>query len=180
MAPELKTLFDSTEQLKAGILAHIASKTDAARNTRRSPKEWSLIEVLHHITIVNAVSLENVLPVPDPFPRGGPRATPTKYSLKLEAGVGAMRLGIPVPAPTNMIPPEGDTPPFLELAETWGKQQDTLRAALELVPSERVKFPFQRNPMLGMLSAIQFMRLQEAHLIYHHKQVMRFTELKAS
>lgn len=178
MLAELKTIYDSTEALKAEIVASIAAKTEKTRNRPvRGSSGWSMLQILEHLTIVNGLTNVYLIAPPIPFPRGGPMATPTKFSLLLEIGVLMMKTGIPIGTPKNMEP--SDAPKsLLELGDVWDEQQAILKARLEKVEENQLRFPIARHPQLGPINGLQLLRLYESHLIYHRRQVLSVVELK--
>jgi hypothetical protein len=131
------------------------------QKTPPKPSEWSPVEVLSHMALVEETLLANL---DTPLPAG---TRPTR-SLMVPMMCFIMRNHIRVPAPDTMQPPAGLS--CEEAIARWEAAREKLLAKMQTVSdADMATVAFLKHPMAGPLSLKQTLDILTTHQIYHLK-----------
>jgi hypothetical protein len=160
----MPTLAERIETLEAGRLAlceKVKSGDATWQKTPPKPKEWSPVEVLGHMALVEETLLANL---DTPLPAG---TRPTR-SLMVPMMCFVMRNHIRVPAPDTMQPPSGLS--CDEAIARWVVAREKFLTQMQAVSEEEAtNVAFLKHPMAGPLSLKQTLDILTTHQIYHLK-----------
>jgi DinB superfamily len=160
----MPTLAERIETLEAGRLAlceKVKSGDATWQTTPPKPKEWSPVEVLGHMALVEETLLANL---DTPLSAG---TRPTR-SLMVPMMCFIMRNHIRVPAPDTMQPPAGLS--CDEAITRWAVAREKFLTQMRTVSdADMSTVAFLKHPMAGPLSLKQVLDIQISHQIYHLK-----------
>ena len=157
LPPQMGSLYQSIEKRKAAMLNIIDALTDEQRRESPAPAEWSPLQVMEHVVVVEEW-------MANPLPPGNDRIL-LKGRLFILLGVGSMRRGLRMPTLPEAAPC-GDTN-FAVIRERWENARERIAARLETITPETRPSPIALHPVAGPLNAQQTLQLLDAHLTYH-------------
>lgn len=173
---DLEPRFARVEAQKADVLARVAALDDAAQNRPLSPGGWSPRALVHHLVLAEEQTLEHIAAAATTA-AGAQAQTAAKAPRRRPALAhlvsATMRLGVPVPAPPNMVPPAQSLLFLDESARRWDALRERLHARLEQITPETASAPIALHPIIGPLRATETLDLMESHLVYHLRQIAR-------
>ncbi len=174
MHEELKRSFDRVEEQKATLLARVAARSEAEQVRERAGGGWSPRALVHHLILAEEQVLNQIGAA---AAVATPNRVPASRRPLVALLAGAMRAGVPLPAPPQMTPPS-DANDLLSPGEAvvrWNAVRRTLRDRLEAAAPETVRSaPLALHPVVGPLDAFQVLNLLDAHLVYHLRQAARW------
>ena len=162
MLTALEKLHQNTEQRKTEMLAYLESLTDQERMKQPTPSDWSPLQVMEHIVIVEEW-------VSGPTPKN--RKVLLKGYLFMALGVSTMRKGTRVPTLPQAVPSGALN--YTEIKQRWEDARAFISSKLASVTQETQDEPIALHPVAGPLTAKQILELLDAHLIYHWKHFPR-------
>lgn len=171
MLPDLAQQLTLLEERKTDLLARIDALTEAERAAPILPGEWSPVQLVQHLVLVEENEDKEIevaearQAAGDPVPR---RRGPSPF---LMAGIAIMQAGIRVPVPETMVPREEGS--LDALRERWAASRRALRARLEARDTETEREPLLLHPLAGALTPAEYLRFQDVHLMYHQRQYAR-------
>lgn len=175
MHADLKRKFDQVEEQKATLLARVAARSDVEQMRAPRGGGWSPRALVHHLVLAEEQVGKHVAAAGAAAGSAPGRVLASRRPLvALLAGV--MRAGVPLPAPSEMTPPEseGDLLPLDVAAARWDAARRALKERLEAVTSETARTAIALHPVVGPLDARQVLGLLDAHLVYHQRQAARW------
>ena len=161
---QLQTLRTQT----ATLLARIKPWTPAQLNFRPSPKDWSTLDVLDHLSKVEQSVL---IALSSNLPNGHP--------ITLKDRVGVMMVNLVMRSPIKVKVPEGAkvhpdaAPDFPTITLRWNKAQSAMADILKSLSATQRQVGLFQHPRSGWLTAAQTMRFLCAHLRHHEYQLAR-------
>lgn len=163
-----RTRFAALERRRQALLAELETLDDAALSFRPAPGAWSILEVVHHLVLVE----EGVLQAAHDGP-GRPRR---RKNLRERVGCAAVwlvfKLGLRVKIPTKRVRPQ----PGLSLSrleQEWAASRTSLEAYLD---STRASMPSEtmfRHPIGGPMNVEQTLLFLTRHFDHHRRQISR-------
>ena len=166
MLPELGRWFDELEEARRKFLHPVEALSLRQQEFRPSPDSWSLVQVVHHVMLVERESVR--------FIQGGrePGARRLKHAV-LSAGVRlVLSTGLRVKVPVDAIKPKEDLS-LEEVASRWQEIRGDLRAYLERIPEEELERLVFRHPIAGPFNIVQTLGFLAGHLRHHARQLRR-------
>ena len=168
MLPELDLLYRSMETRKAEMLTHLATLSHEERNRNPKPSEWSPLQVMDHLVLV-----EEWMSCPN-------RAVPPKHGkvllkgrLFIFFGGGIMRSRFRIPTIPMAVPQTNLD--FAEIERRWDDARGGLALKLAAITTETQSLPIALHPIAGPLNGRQVLELLDVHLAYH---VRHFPQVK--
>jgi len=166
MIPELGRRFDDLEESRRNFLRPVEALSLRQQEFRPSPESWSLVQVAHHVMLVERESVR--------FIQGG--REPGARRLKHAALSAAVRLvlstGLRVKAPVEAIKPKEDLS-LQEVASRWQRVREDLRVYLDRIPEEELERLVFRHPIAGPFNIVQTLGFLASHLRHHARQLRR-------
>jgi hypothetical protein len=157
--------YQSIEQRKSIMLRYLETLTDEERRKNPTPAEWSPLQILEHLVLLEELSLGADLPA-------NAKILPKAY-LFVTLGGGLTRVGAVSGLRIPTLPafePRGEHD-FSVIKKRWGKARKTLSGRLASV--KQPKRPFIMHAVAGPMSANQFLELLDVHLAYHWRHFPR-------
>jgi uncharacterized damage-inducible protein DinB len=141
-------------------------KLDPARATHKADKSsWSAAQVIGHMAISEQSFVNAIVEAAEL----GIEGTPTQSPM-IPIGCLIMNLGIPIPNPPEMEPPsEIDLNEALQGFDSAGEAFISWMEAAQ-DPSHQV---MAKTGMLGNVTALQMLKMMDAHLTYHKRKLER-------
>lgn len=161
------------EDQREGILNRVRSLASVTLRTRPQPEVWSILEILEHVVVSEAVILQGLPPWRDLQAR--PRTLAHRVKLLLVKAV--LGLGIPVKVPSRRMLPSG-TKDLDQISTQWRNQHAWLRTFLAEAGPLAAHQPLFRHPVAGPITLHQALGLDLRHLHTHRRQIeVRLREL---
>jgi uncharacterized damage-inducible protein DinB len=163
-----RTRFASLERRRQALLGDLETLGDAALSFRPAPGTWSLLEVVHHLVLVEQGILRPGHDRPDQ-----PRR---RKNLRERVGCAAVwlvfKLGLRVKIPTNRVRPQ----PGLSLSrleQEWAASRMSLEAYLDSTPASMPSETMFRHPIGGPMNVEQTLLFLTRHFDHHRRQISR-------
>ncbi len=159
--------YQGLEKAKAGMLDRMEKLTDDERNRKPAPGEWSSLQVLEHVVVVEEWMAGINSDPPPPNARVQMRGRLfIKYAGRM------MRSGRRIPTIPMSAPP--DAPCYSEVVNRWSDARKVLEQKLRDVKPGSQFIPIALHPLAGPLNPAQVLDLLDAHLDYHIKHFPKF------
>ena len=169
MDPKLQQLFDSTEKRRNTLVQSLADYPEQALNTCPEPNKWSAIQVMHHLILSEANTLnylrKKVLGLASARKTGFSAAFKT-WLMKVWLATSFLKRKA---APATASGPEADT--LAHTAEKWTETRQQLKALLDELPEGAAERDLFRHPVAGKLNLIQMLDFLDAHFRHHERQI---------
>ena len=166
MLPELNALCQSIEKRKAEMLAYFESLPDAERVKSPTTAEWSPLQVMDHVVIVEEWMAGPNAAVPPTDAR-----VLMKGRLFMAFGGTVMRSALRVPTLPAAAP--HDDLDFAAIKQRWDVSRTMLCPKLAAVTPGTRPLPIALHPVAGPLNAKQVLLLLDIHLAYHWRHFPR-------
>ena len=147
----------------SAFLADLESLDDAQLTFRPAPDCWSVLDVGHHLLLVERNTLIR-LRKPRRDTRRGLRHRLVHQALRF-----VLRAGIRVKTPSQVVQPT-DPITLPELKEQWPVERAGIR---EVLLAAEEGDPLMRHPVAGPMDAVAGFEFLVLHLNHHRKQVAR-------
>ena len=173
-----RSLVESFDRLCAqrkSILEQFAGLSESQLNFRHNPEDWSLLEELHHLVLVDTqilIQIEN--------PTLVTKMAKQKSKIPYFIVMAVLRSGIRVPVPNNderLLPQPGQS--LSTLVNEWKVTLDKIQGQLEALSGERIHSPFMVHPMCGGIKPAPFIYFLMAHDGYHLRNIKRTKRSKS-
>lgn len=158
LRPKLAIRWQSIENQKAVFISYLNALSEDALTARATPVDWSLLEVLEHVIIVEEW-------VSAPFINSEGKRVGMKAYLFTGLGGAITRSGIRIP--TLPVAEPSGTASLNDLIERWARARQSLAPKLLQVTASRWYAPIALHPFAGPMNAYQVMGLLDVHLAYH-------------
>jgi uncharacterized damage-inducible protein DinB len=143
----------------------IGKLTPAHASHKPGANTWSPAQVIGHLAIAEQFYVNAIVEAAEL----GIEGIPSK-SLMIPIGCLIMELGIPIPNPPEMEPPaEIDLNEALQGFDSAGEAFISWMEAAQ-DPSHQV---MAKTGMLGNVTALQMLKMMDAHLTYHKRKLER-------
>ncbi len=173
MQPELQRRFDAIERQRSELENRVTSLSDAALNWTPEPGVWSVRQIVHHLVlsdetlgraqdagaVANEALMFRVLP----------------RSVRRAMILSALRHDKVLPLPSTAIEPRGDIT-ITELGKRWEAIRAEMRRELGALSLDERRYS---HPVLGPVTAVQMLELEETHTAYHTRQIEALQQNKA-
>ncbi len=160
--------FASLERRRQALLAELETLGDAALSFRPALGAWSLLEVVHHLVLVEQGILQ---PVQD-----GPDQPRTRRNLRERVGCTAVwlvfKLGLRVKIPTKRVRPQPGLG-LSRLEQEWAASRTSLEAYLDSTPASLPSEMMFRHPIGGPMNVEQTLLFLTRHFDHHRRQISR-------
>ena len=166
MLPELNTLYQSIEKRKAAMLTYLETLPDEERSKNAAAAEWSPLQVMDHVVIV-----EEWMAGPNAAVLPANARVLMKGRLFITLGGGVMRSALRMPTLPMAVPQ--DDLDFTAIKQRWDRSRNMLAPKLAAVTQETQPLPIALHPVAGPLNAKQVLVLLDAHLAYHWRHMPR-------
>ena len=165
MPPELNKRFQTIEKQRRWVEARACALTDTQRTWKPSAEAWSMEQIVEHLVLSDETvgRAHNAAAVPSEAPMFRVLPRTVRRALVLSA----FKRGAVLPLPSPAVEPTG-TVPLPELLERWEHARAEMRAVLETAKGSETRWS---HPVLGPLTALQMLTLEEAHTAYHTRQM---------
>jgi uncharacterized damage-inducible protein DinB len=163
-----RTRFAALERRRQALLGELETLGDSALSFRPAPGTWSLLEVVHHLVLVERGILQ---PVQDE-----PAQPRRRRNLRERVGCAAVwlvfKLGLRVKIPTKRVRPQ----PGLSLSwldREWSASRTSLEAYLDSTPASKPSETMFRHPIGGPMNVEQTLLFLTRHFDHHRRQISR-------
>jgi DinB superfamily len=160
LAPDLGRRIATLESNKSRMLEYLDSLSPSARDFRPTKDDWSPLQVLEHIVMVEEW-------MSGPNQAVAPRLDKVRLSgyLFIFFGGRFMASGLRVPT-LSMMHPKADLD-FEEIKARWSRSREDLERKLQTVTAQELSRPIALHPVAGPLNPVQVLTLLEVHSDYH-------------
>ena len=168
MAAPLQALIDALDRERLALLDRVDALGDGAISARPQPDAWSILEIVEHLVVAEAVILQGLPPAAELTDR----SRTLKQRILFQVVMVILRFGIPVKVPTRRMVPTGRVP-LTELRERWDGHLHWLRTyagGLEAGGEHRAVF---QHPVAGPITLAQALRMACLHLGVHRRQIRK-------
>ena len=168
MPPSLQTLIDDLDRERIALFEDVDALDVEALTSRPRPGTWSILEILEHLVVAEAVILQGLPAATELIDRR--RSLKNRCAFPLVMAI--LRLGIPVKVPSRRMIPTGQVP-LRELRERWDGHLRWIRAytaGLDPQGEDRAVF---LHPVAGPITLAQALRMDQLHLGVHARQIRK-------
>jgi len=168
MSPSLQTLIDDLDRERIALFEEVEALDVEALTARPRPGTWSILEIVEHLVVAEAVILQGLPAATDLIDR----RRSLKHRCVFHLVVAILRLGIPVKVPSRRMIPTGQVP-LAELREQWDGHLRWLgayTAGLDAQGEHRAVF---LHPVAGPITLAQALRMDQLHLAVHARQIRK-------
>lgn len=151
------------------IVAQVAGYPREFRERRPGPAAWSINEIVEHLTLVDGGVGSALAKEPSPE---RPRIVPPGRWWRFRALRGALFIGLRIRAPVDAILPRGEIS-WEEIVTRWAGGHARLEGWLANVPTEILRDPRFRHPIVGWLTIRQALFFMGDHQLHHLNQIQR-------
>jgi uncharacterized damage-inducible protein DinB len=165
--------FEQLEQQLNRLLLQLEAHPAGRLSKQPSPGQWSALQVLEHLLMVEKVALAYILKKGSGGYEGMPRQG---WRSMLLLGVLRLYLLLPikVKAPKVVDVPLRDTMPDLaDLVREYRQTRASFREFLQNVPAEAFEVNIFRHPLGGRLRIKETLGFLSAHFDRHRSQIQR-------
>jgi len=162
------TRFAALERRRHALLAELETLGDSALSFRPAPGAWSILEVVHHLVLVEQGILR---PAHD-----GPAQLRRRRNFRERVGCAAVwlvfKLGLRVKIPTKRVRPQ----PGLNLSrleQEWAASRTSLEAYLDSTPASMPSETMFRHPIGGPMNVEQTLLFLTRPFDHHRRQISR-------
>ena len=124
-------------------------------------EEWSIKEIIEHVTIVEERYINFVLAAKDILPQQN-----ILQSLRRQLVLFVLRNGIKVPVPIPEVVPTGNIE-INQLMQRWDSARNKLKKILEMKQESDLNLFVFKHPIAGNLNMLQSIEILTWHLHYH-------------
>jgi uncharacterized damage-inducible protein DinB len=149
-------------------LGELETLDDSALSFRPAPGTWSILEVVHHLVLVEQGIMRAA--------HDGPAQSRRRKNLRERVGCAAVwlvfKLGLRVKIPTNRVRPQ----PGLSLSrleQEWAASRTSLEAYLDSTPAAKRSETMFRHPIGGPMNVEQTLLFLTRHFDHHRRQISR-------
>lgn len=157
---------DDLDGLRAACIARATALPPEAVVFRPGPDQWCVAQVLHHLCLVEELSVKAFR---QPLPPHAARPTPRERLGSLIVN-GILTFGVRVRMPTRRVAPDAD-PPLEDTVRRWKEAGLQVRSFLSGVTNLRQAV--MRHPVAGPLDAEGAAIFLADHVAHHVRQLNR-------
>ena len=166
-------VFEQLDQQLDRTLLQLETYPAGRLSQQPSPGQWSALQVLEHLMIVEKISLAYLLKKSAGGYQGMPRQGGLSMLLLLALRLYLV-LPIKVKAPRAVDVPMLDSMPGLdELAQEYRQTRASFREFLQNAPEEAFEVNIFRHPLVGRLRIKETLGFFSAHFDRHRAQMQR-------
>jgi len=167
----LHGLIQALDDQRLSLLGDLDALSEEALKTRPRPEAWSILEILEHLVVAEAVILRG-LP-----PRAGLVAQPRNLGHRLKYLLVSLvlRFRIPVKVPSRRMLPMGQAS-LADLRTAWDAHLAWLRALVAEDETAALGSAFFTHPVAGPITLRQALRMDLLHLDIHRRQIARLRQ----
>ncbi len=172
MKPAILHRYQRYDAQVQALFADLAGYTDEQLNRRPADGGWSAIQTLHHLLLIEELSLAYV--------RKKLSFNPTVEKVNWNTQLRSLLLRAYLRSPLKRKAPayvgDANLPAFATLAETrvrWEQGRQAWRQFLSELPDELLDKQVYKQPFAGRLGWLQTIGFFEGHFRRHRKQVWR-------
>lgn len=165
----LAARFERLETARQELLDRLSGIDEETLNRRPGEDAWSVVQVLHHVILVEELSVGYIERKRNagPAERAGLAERVRSWILRV-----AMRSPFRFTAP----PVSTDLPArdrLRNVASRWAEVRAGARETLGEIPSDTIDRAIYRHPVVGVMSVDQAVGFLEDHLAHHERQIER-------
>jgi uncharacterized damage-inducible protein DinB len=166
-------VFEQLEQQLDRTLLQLETYPAGRLSQQPSPGQWSALQVLEHLLIVEKVALAYILKKSASGYKGMPRQGGLSMLLLVALRLYLI-LPIKVKAPKVVDVPTRDSMPELaDLARDYRQTRATFREFLQNAPEEAFEVNIFKHPLVGRLRIKETLGFFSAHFDRHRAQMQR-------
>ena len=171
----LRKKFDTLEQSRSLFLSALNANSEKQLCFKPTAQSWSMLEVLHHLVLVEQKSLRFV------ETRG--REMLASPPLGWQASVKSFMLTFFLRTPLKFKAPSERVLPSLgfslgELSEQWLQTRHGFEQLLEKITIQSMHRPIYIHPFAGVFNISQMLLFVQEHFNHHLKQINRIRKCK--
>ena len=171
MQSELQRRYEAAETRRAELKHTTSALGDAQLNWSPDAETWSARQIVQHLVLGDETVGRACEPGAPKQGMGQYRLVPRAWMRALALGVLNHNIVVPLPLP-ELEPAEYVALP--ELFRRWDSARLETRRVLEGVAPGQTPYS---HPVVGPLTAVQMLDLEEAHTKYHMRQMERLMRL---
>ena len=168
MSRSLHHLIQALDHQRGVLLEGLEAVDVAGLHARPRPGAWSILEIVEHVVVAEAVILMGLPSRAELVAR--PRHL--GHHLKFLAVLLILKLRVPVRVPSRRMLPTGQRS-LAELRATWDGHVRWLRAFAEEAEEEALGQAFFIHPVAGPITLAQALRMDLLHLQTHGQQIAK-------
>ncbi len=170
MSQSLQERLDRLEAQRAALFARLEGLSDERLNQRPGEGQWSVIQVLCHLTSAEEASLADVrkrIGEPEKLQKSG-----IVGALKSAVLTFALRSGLRFKAPARAaeVPDEQS---LKTTRQRWDAVRADWRSTIGSLPPELADKALFRHPRVGKISVAQALTFMRDHVEHHESQIDR-------
>jgi uncharacterized damage-inducible protein DinB len=168
---QLERSFSQLEKIRAEILETVSSLPVETLNTPTDEGKWSILQILHHVAIVEAGTLQYIKKKsqkPNDIPKIG-----FLVPLKMVFLAMVLRSNIKIKAPKIL----GEPPIQLELkvlVNNWEQTRGDFYLFLEQLPEDSNNKAVFKHPMVGRIGLVHMLKFLIEHFEHHERQIAKY------
>lgn len=163
-----RTRFAALERRRQALLGELETLGDAALSFRPAPGTWSILEVVHHLVLLEQGILRAA--------HEGPAQPRRRKNLRERIGCAGVwlvfKLRLRVRIPTNRVRPQPGLP-LSRLKQEWAACRTSLEAYLDSTPASKLNETMFRHPIGGPMNVEQTLLFLTRHFDHHRRQISR-------
>jgi hypothetical protein len=168
MAASPQALIEALDRERLALLEGVEAHGADAISNRTQPGAWSILEIVEHLVVAEAVILRGLPPSAELTDR--PRSL--KQRILFQVVMAILRFGIPVKVPTRRMVPTGQVP-LMELRKRWDGHLLWLRAYAAGLDAQGERRAVFEHPVAGPITLAQALRMDRLHLGIHQRQIQK-------
>ncbi len=163
-----RTRFAALERRRQALLGELETLGDAASSFRPALGTWSILEVVHHLVLVEQGILRAA--------HDGPGQPRRRRNLRERIGYAGVwlvfKLGLRVKIPTSRVRPQPGLP-LSRLKREWADARTSLEVYLDSTPASKLSETMFRHPIAGPMNVEQSLLFVTRHFDHHRRQISR-------
>lgn len=167
--PRLAVRLERLEKARREVLSRLSGIDESTLNRCPADDAWSVIQVLHHVILVEELSIGYI-------ERKRTDTTAGRAGLKERVRSWMLRVAMRSPLRFDAPSVSTDLPArdsLDDVASRWEEVRTRIRRTLEEIPADAVDRAIYRHPVIGVMSLDQAVRFLEDHLAHHERQIDR-------
>ncbi|MEK7483420.1 MAG: DinB family protein [Planctomycetota bacterium] len=170
----LNPLYHQLIQTRQQFFEKLRSFDGAQLSFQPKPNQWSMLEVMHHLILVEELVLDYVqkkLQSPlETLPKKGLKSSLTSAMIRF-----VLKFPVKVKIPTDRVKPEKEQT-LTELSSQWNTLQDRWNALMEIFQAGQESCLVFRHPIGGPWSIVQTLQFVPEHIRHHLIQIERIRQ----
>ena len=170
MNSKLESKFNKLENSRLRLLAELEKRDDKELNYHPGKDEWSVIQVMHHLIIIEQLSIGYInkkLTYRTNIKKSGFGTAIKVFVLKL---ILKMPFRFKAPKIVSEVPDDID---FKETKNQWDQIRKEMRELFDNLPEDFLNKNIFKHALAGRMNIYQMLSFMEEHFRHHVKQIDR-------